>query len=153
MHEYGDLAVGLRHLIPREGTWPSPPASSVGTHCTCCPSNGGHSSEAPTAKDCSLVMSRGGAGGRTVGDGLVIPLQCADFRGARAHGGGWWGLDPSPALAPIHDAPSVGTHRPRRKHTVLARKSPDVGRQEILVIKSSVIQRGLTWEMTSSRTP
>ena len=79
-----------------------------------------HSSEAPTAKDCLLVMSRGGTGGRAVGDGLVIPLQCTDFRGAEAHSRGWQGLDPGPALAPIHDAPSMGTHWPRRKRTVLA---------------------------------
>lgn len=55
-----------------------------------------------------------------MGDGLVIPLQCTDFRGAEAHSRGWQGLDPGPALAPIHDAPSMGTHWPRRKRTVLA---------------------------------
>ena len=36
---------------------------------------------------------------------------------------------------------------------MLAQTLPDVVRQEILVIKSSITQRGMTWKMTSSWTP
>lgn len=107
-----------------------------------------------SAKDCLLIMSRGGSGGRTVQgeeERLVIPLQCTDFRGVETCGGR---LEPSPRCwRPSTLSPSVGTHWPRRKCIVPAQILPDVTGQRILVFKSSITQRWLTWDMTSSWTP
>lgn len=88
-----------------------------------------------------------GAGQCREEDGLAIPVNklTAEVWGM------WWEAGAKPmVLAPIHTVSLCGTHWPRRKCIVLAQILPDVTRQWILVFKSSITQRWLTWGMTSS---
>lgn len=80
-------------------------------------------------------------------DGLAIPVNALTSEVWAM----WWEAGAQPAvLAPIHTDSLCETHWPRRKCIVLAQILPDVTRQWILVFKSSITQRWLTWGMTSS---
>lgn len=64
-----------------------------------------------------------------------------------------WEAGAGRGLAPIHTVSLRGDPLSKKETHVLAQRLPDVARQWILVFKSSITQRWLTWEMTSSWTP